>query len=292
MCLEVVAGISMSFYTGDAGVQRERRLHSLAKTIARPFLDAWQCRELVRVIVWRELSQRFRQSYFGWFWAVLSPLTLLGIYTFVFSKVVDIRGSTENYALSIFVGLILFNLFAELAHRAPMLLPEHAQFIKKSIFPLEVLGWTSLLRALTYAGIGLAVFFIFQLVLTGRIQLTALLLPLLLIPFCLFLLGSIWLLAALGAFTRDVAFLIITVIPPLMLVSPIFYAAEDVPVAIRLVTYINPLTPFIEVARDILLLGWLPDPFAYVVGWFYALIVFYGGYAFFMRYRSVVVDVL
>jgi hypothetical protein len=173
MCLEVVAGISMSFYTGDVGVRRERRLHSLAKTIARPFLDAWQCRELVRVIVWRELSQRFSQSYFGWFWAVLSPLTLLGIYTFVFSKVVDIRGSTENYALSIFVGLILFNLFAELAHRAPMLLPEHAQFIKKSICPLEVLGWTSLLRALSYAGIGLAVFFIFQLVLTGRIQLTA-----------------------------------------------------------------------------------------------------------------------
>jgi lipopolysaccharide transport system permease protein len=282
----------MNFYTGDLGAHREHRLHALARAIARPFLDAWQCRELVRVIVWRELSQRFSQSYFGWVWAILAPLTLLAIYTFVFSNVIDIRGGKQNYALSIFVGIILFNLFAELAHRAPTLLPEHAQFIKKSIFPLEILGWTSLLRAFAYAGIGLAVFLVFEVILTGRIPLTVFLLPLLVIPFSMFLLGTIWFLAALGAFTRDVAFLMITIIPVLIFASPVFYAAGDVPLSMRLVTYVNPLTSFIEVARDILLLGWWPDPFAYVVGWLYALNVFYGGYAFFMRYRSVVVDVL
>ena len=287
-----VVGLSMSLYTGEAGVRRKRRFHALAWAIVRPFFDVWQCRELVRVIVWRELSQRFRQSYFGWIWAVFAPLTLLAVYTFVFSKVIDLRGSTQNYALSIFVGMIFFNLFAELAHRAPMLLPEHAQFIKKSIFPLEVLGWTSLLRALTYAGIGLAVFFVFEFMMTGSIPVTALLLPLLVIPFCLFLLGSIWFLAALGAFTRDVAFLMITIIPALIFASPVFYTAGDVSFTVRLVTYINPLTPFIEMARDILLIGSLPDPLAYLIGWIYALVAFYGGYGFFMRYRRVVVDVL
>jgi lipopolysaccharide transport system permease protein len=217
-----VVGLSMTFYAGEAGVRRKHRFHALARAIVRPFFDVWQCRELVRVIVWRELSQRFRQSYFGWIWAVFAPLTMLAVYTFVFSKVIDLRGSTQNYALSIFVGMIFFNLFAELAHRAPMLLPEHAQFIKKSIFPLEVLGWTSLLRALTYSGIGLAVFFVFEFMMTGSIPATALLLPLLVIPFCLFLLGSIWLLAALGAFTRDVAFLMITIIPALIFAGVLY----------------------------------------------------------------------
>jgi lipopolysaccharide transport system permease protein len=265
---------------------------SLGRYLLQPFSNAWQTRELIAAIVWRELSQRFRDSYFGWVWAVLSPLTLLVIYTFVFSNVLNIQDGIKNYALSVFVGLILFNCFSELVTRAPLLLQEHSLFIKKSIFPIEVLAWTSLIRSLTYALIGLVVFFVFQLFLTASVPATALLLPFVLLPFCLFTLGAIWFLAALGAFTRDVAFLIITIIPALLFITPVLYTFHQLPMNVRIFTYINPLTSFIEIARDALLIGNLPDPAVYLFGCVVALLSFYGGYSFFMRFRSVVVDVL
>ncbi len=103
-----------------------------------------------------------------------------------------------SYAISIFAGLILFNLFSELAYRAPMLLHEHTTFIKKSIFPSETLAWTATIRAIVYAAISFAVLLVFQLILTHWIPLTFLLLPFVLIPFFMFLLGVTWFLMALG----------------------------------------------------------------------------------------------
>ncbi len=127
--------------------------------LTTPFYNAWQYRELIRVIVGRELRQRFRDSYFGWIWAVIAPLAMLAVFVKLFSSTLRIAtGTTTDFALSIFVALILFNAFAGLISRAPMLLPENAHFIKKSIFPSEVLAWTSMVRTLVYAGIGFVVF--------------------------------------------------------------------------------------------------------------------------------------
>jgi lipopolysaccharide transport system permease protein len=265
-------------------------------SLIQPFFNAWRFRELIRAIVWRDLNQRFRLSYFGWFWAVAAPLVLLGIYTFVHTAVMRVTdqhsGPLPPRALLIFSGLIVFHLFMELINTAPMLLPMHSSLIKRSIFPCEVLAWTSLLRSLVYSGIGLCVFLIFELALTGAIPLTALLLPILLIPLCLFLLGAVWVLAAVGAFTRDVTFLISTLAPALFFSSPVLYSAERLPASLRFVVYVNPISSYIEVARDLLLFGRLPNPLTYLIACTLAVVVFYGGYRFFMRYRSMVVDVL
>ncbi len=265
----------------------------LVRFLITPFYNAWQYRELIRVIVGRELSQRFRDLYFGWVWAVIAPLVMLAVFVKVFSSTLKIAsGTTMDFALSTFVALILFNAFAELVSRAPLLLSEHAHFIKKSIFPSEVLAWTSMFRTLVYAGIGLVVFLCFEMIMMGTIPLTSFLFPLILLPFCLLLLGLVWILAALGAFTRDISFMMTTIVPVLIFATPVFYTTLDYSLSARLISYINPLAPYVEMAREILLLRRAPDPLAYLIAWVSSICIFYGGYAFFMRYRSVVVDVI
>jgi lipopolysaccharide transport system permease protein len=261
-----------------------------------PFLKAWQYRELIRAILWRELTQRFRDSYFSWGWAIAAPLVMLGVYTVVFTQTLKISDSTSvgvaQFSLVMFVGLLVFNLATELVYRAPTLLHEHVHYIKKSIFPSEALVWIALLRALVYAGIGFGVFLVFKLLLTGSIPATTLLLPLLLVPFCLMLLGVTWFLSALGAFTRDVSHLMITIVPVLIFVTPVFYTTADLTPTARLLAYLNPTTPYIEMARQVLLAGTLPDPITYLATAAVSLCIFYGGYLFFERYRSVIVDVI
>lgn len=258
-----------------------------------PFFNAWQYQELIRAIVGRELSQRFRDSYFGWIWAAVTPLVMLGVYVAVFTNTIKIDTGTDlNFALFVFVGLLFFNLFAELAMRAPLLLSEHANFIKKSIFPSEVLAWTSMFRTFAYAGIGFVVFLCVEVYMMGYVPLSSLLFPFIILPFSLLLLGSVWFLSAIGAFTRDISFMMGAIVPVLIFASPVFYTTLSFPLATRLLFYINPLSPYIEMAREVLLLGQAPDMLSYLVAWGVALFVFYGGYAFFMRFRSVVVDVI
>jgi lipopolysaccharide transport system permease protein len=261
-----------------------------------PFAKAWQYRELIRAILWRELAQRFRDSYFSWGWAIAAPLVMLGAYSVIFTSTLKISeaaaGGVMHYSLVMFVGLLVFNLAAELVHRAPTLLHEHVHYIKKSIFPSETLVWIALLRALVYAGIGFVVFLIFKLAMTRTIPLTTLLLPLWLVPFCLMMLGMTWFLAALGAFTRDVSHLMITIVPVLIFATPVFYTVADLAPTARFIAFLNPTTPYIEMAREILLIGTVPGPLMYFATVAVSLCIFYGGYLFFDRYRSVVVDVI
>jgi lipopolysaccharide transport system permease protein len=262
-----------------------------------PFANAWQYRELIRAVVRRELAVRFRGTILGWLWAIFGPLVMLSAYTVIFSHAVGVPASAKgggvgSYALSIFAGLIAFNLFSELAYRAPGLLHEHAGVIKKSIFPSETLAWTAAIRAAVYAAISLGVLVIFELALTWSLPPSSLLLPFVIVPFFLFLLGTCWFLMALGSFTRDVAHLMISIVPVFMFATPIFYSIDDVPPELRFYLHLNPIGNYVEMIRDLLLFDRLPGLFLYsgtVLGSFF---VFFFSYRFFMQYKAVFVDVI
>ena len=265
--------------------------------VVAPVERAWQFRELIRAVVRRELVARFRGSILGWLWAIFGPLVMLSAYTLIFSSAVGARTSAAShgvgsYALSIFSGLIVFNLFSELAYRAPGLLHEHAHVIKKSIFPSETLAWTATIRAIVYAAISFGVMIVFQLALTHWLPPTVLLLPLVAIPYFLFLLGATWFLMALGSFTRDVSHLMISIVPVLMFATPMFYSIDDVPQAMRPVFHLNIVGNYVEMLRDVLLLNRLPDPTLYLATVAVSLLAFRFGYRFFMRYKAVFVDVI
>jgi len=263
--------------------------------LTTPIERAWRFRELIRAVVRRELAVRFSGTIFGWLWAIFGPLVMLTAYTIIFSSVVGTPNSASSpytYALSIFVGLILFNLFAELAYRAPGLLHEHAGVIKRSIFPSETLAWTATIRSCVYSAISFGVLLVFEIVILHKIPLTALLLPLVIVPFFLFLLGISWLLMALGCFTRDIAYLMVSIIPVFMWLTPIFYSIQDVPARFLPLIRCNLIGNYVEMVRDLLLVGTLPNPLLYILTVAASLFIFVGSYRFFMKYKAVLVDVI
>jgi lipopolysaccharide transport system permease protein len=221
-----------------------------------------------RPLIWRlakrELAARYRGSLLGTLWAVLTPLLMLSVYTFVFRSVFQARwrsdeGSNGEFALLLFAGLILFNVFSECVSRAPGLMLENVSYIKKVVFPLEILPVVSLVVALCNAAIGFAILALFYGPVFGLPPVTVLLLPLPLLPLCLMTLGLSWFLSAAGVFLRDLRQVIGVAMTMLMFMSPIFYPISAIPEGFRPLLALNPLTPILEQARDLLFWGRLPD---------------------------------
>lgn len=230
----------------------------------RVFTTLWQHRQLIYRLATREVAARYRGSLLGLAWAFVTPLLMLSVYTFVFSVVFRVRWDvgTENrgeFALVLFAGLIVFQFFSECIGRAPGLLLENVSYIKKIIFPLEALAWVSLGSALLNTVISVAVLLLAHFVLVGLPHITALWLPVVLLPLMLATAGGVWFLASVGVFVRDVRQVVTVIMPVLMFMSPLFYPVSALPEAMRIVIYLNPITYIIEQARNVLLFGVMPD---------------------------------
>jgi lipopolysaccharide transport system permease protein len=222
---------------------------------------------------------------------------MLVVYTLVFTNVLKIgaatgKGDPGAYPLFIFSGLVLFQMFAELVLRAPNLLLENASYIKKVIFPIEILAWVALARSLIAGAVSLALLFAFYLVIRGVPPLATLLLPLLLVLFAMTMLGIVWLLAAIGVFLRDLSHLLASLMPVLMFVSPIFYSMADVPEHLRPLGYLNLLAVFIEAMRSLLFEGSLPSWPLLAALAIAPVLLFWLGFAFFTRNRARFADVV
>jgi lipopolysaccharide transport system permease protein len=266
--------------------------------LVKPFSQMWHHRDLIRAILRREVSERFKGSVAGWVWAAIAPLLAIAVYTFAFTTNLKLplsdgeAGPRVGYALFIFSGIIVFNFFSEMAFRAPMLLHEYTHFIKQTIFPSDMLAVISTLRATIYTAISIAVMLLFQVAVVHSLPWTVLLLPLMFIPFMGFLVGMAWFLCAIGAFTRDAGYLMINVVPLFMFATPVFYPHDSLPPPFDFWIYANALTGYVEVMRDIVLLAKLPSWQVYAWTLFTSVFTFYFGYWFFDRYRNVIVDVI
>lgn len=260
-------------------------------------VSLWRHRELVLASAKREVLGRYRGSVFGILWSFFNPLFMLAVYTFVFSEVFKARWSAGSeskteFALVLFGGLIVFNLFAECINRAPGLILSNPNYVKKVVFPLEILPFVGLLSALYHALISLAVWLVAYALLFGVPHVTTLFLPLIILPFCLFIIGLSWALASLGVFLRDVSQFIGVLTTVLMFLSPIFYPATALPETYRYLLYINPLTPVIEQTRGVLFWGKSPDILVIGIYWLVAATIAWLGFAWFQKTRKGFADVL
>ncbi|MGZ5069874.1 MAG: ABC transporter permease [Methylobacter sp.] len=219
---------------------------------------------LILQMVRREIIGRYRGSFLGLLWSFVNPILMLTIYTFVFGFVFKARWGQDSmdkyeFALVLFTGLIAFNLFAECVSRAPGLILSNINFVKKVIFPLEILPWVALGSALFHAAISLAVLLIFLAVLGHGFSWTMLWLPVVALPFLLLIMGLSWLLASLGVFIRDIGQIVSMTLTVLMFMSPIFYPLSSLPETVRCYLFLNPLTFIVEQVRNILLWGQQPN---------------------------------
>ena len=254
-------------------------------------------RNLIKALVKREVIGRYRGSVLGIFWSFFNPVFMLAVYTFVFSVVFKARwnGSSDSkteFALILFAGLIVFNLFAECINRAPGLILANTNYVKKVVFPLEILPWVSLGSALFHTLISLGVWLIAYAVLFGLPHPTVLLVPVILAPLLLLIIGITWSLASLGVYLRDVSQVIGVVTTILMFLSPIFYPVTALPEAYRPFLYLNPLTSVIEQARDVLFWGKIPDATGLAIYTVGAIFVAWLGFIWFQKTRKGFADVL
>lgn len=222
-----------------------------------------------RRLIWdlsvRDATGRYKNSYFGVLWALVTPLLLLGVYAFVFSQVFKSKwdgatgAGTAQFALILFAGLMVFNIFAECIARAPNTILAVPNYVKKILFPLENLCVVNLISSLIHFAVSFVLLIIAQLVLTGTVPLLVWLTPLTLLPLLLLTLALSWFLAALGVFVRDIGQLTGVLITALMFLSPIFFPSSAIPETWRWLIKLNPLTLPIEATRDVLIFNRWPD---------------------------------
>ena len=232
------------------------------------FSSLWQYRVLIKHMVLREVASRYKGSLLGLMWAVINPILMLAVYTFFFSVVFQSRWSGAGhvgsdskfeFAIVLYAGLLVFNLFSECIARAPSLILSNANYVKKVVFPLEVLPWVALGSALFHVLIGFGVILVFIVLAGMPLHASAVLFPLVLLPLVPMIMGLCWLLSSVGVFFRDIGQIIGMTLTALMFLSPIFYPTSALPDSLQSLLYLNPLTFVIEQSRNVLIWGTLPD---------------------------------
>ena len=256
-------------------------------------------RFLIAQLTRREVVGRYRGSHLGLFWSFVNPLLLLCIYTFVFKYIFNAKFTghrTEgwaDFALMLFAALVIFNLFAECLGRAPNLILLNSNYVTKVVFPLEVLPLTVVLGSLVHLLIGFVALVLAAFITRGgQLHGAVLLWPLLLVPITCWALGLTWLVAALGAFLRDLNEVMLALTQILMYASAVFYPLERVPAGLRGYLGLNPLTFFSEQSRNLVVWGepmnWTAYGWVTLSGTVFMVI----GYRLFMSVKQAFADVI
>ena len=255
-------------------------------------------RQLLWQLAVRDVATRYKGTMGGFVWSLVMPLLMLGVYTLVFSVVFKARWPLPDdqpqgqFAVILFTGLMIHGLAAELLTRAPTAISTQVNYVKKVVFPLELLPIVPLMTALFHFGFSLIILVGATWWLMGAVPITALWLPIILLPYCVGLLGCGWALAGLGVYLRDIGQLVGLMVTVLLFLSPIFFPPEALPEVYRPLLALNPLTLIIEQARGVLLWGVSPDFRALSLYMGLSLMVALFGGWFFQKVRKGFADVL
>lgn len=263
----------------------------------RPLASLWRNRQLYRRVLARDIQSTFRGSALGLAWIVVIPLVLVAIYTFVFGVVLSSTWSIPTSTplevpLIFFTGLTVFGFFMEVISRSPNFIRENNVYVKKILFPLDILPWVLVGTALFKFVINFALVLVLLAIVSGGLPARVLLVPVVLVPFVLMTIGISWILAAVGTFVRDLPHAIQALAPIIMFVSPIFYAVEQVPAPFSSLYYINPLTFVLESVRGLMFFGQTLPLAAFAAFTLAAIMVYGAGFAFFQRVRPGFADVV
>ncbi|CAD7725052.1 hypothetical protein LMG31886_36910 [Xanthomonas hydrangeae] len=262
-----------------------------------PF-QAWvRHRTLTLELTRRDVLGRYKGASFGLLWSLISPFLMLLIYTIAFGYVLKSRwpGTSDNiadFAMLLFMGLIVHGFFAECLSRSPMMIVGNPNLVKRIVFPLDILPWTVMLSALFHAFTNALVFALLNFLLRGELHPTMLLLPLVFLPLAIGMLGVGWLLSSLSVYLRDINQVTGVLATAVLFLSSAIIPVDTLPQKYQLIFHLNPLTFIIDEARAVGFWGRMPDwqgLATYLLG---ALVFAYLGYAVFQKTRRGFADVL
>jgi len=262
-----------------------------------PFATAIQNRSLTVELSKREILGRYRGASFGLLWSLISPFLMLAVYTFAFGNVLKSRwpqtgDEHHSFALILFMGLIVHGFFAECINRSPQLIVGNSNYVKRVIFPLEILPWPMVFSALFHLMMNLLAFIVLQIVLDGQVNWTIVLFPIVIAPLVLLSLGASWALAALGVYFRDISQITGVLTTALLFTSTAIMPMSAVGPKEQWIFRLNPLTFIIDQSREVALWGHLPDWSGLGIYGLGSLIVAYMGYGAFVATRKGFADVL
>jgi homopolymeric O-antigen transport system permease protein len=262
------------------------------------FRSLWRNRQLIWQMTRREVTERYRGSVIGLAWSFINPLLMLAVYTFVFSVVFKARWRTgqnesrADFAIILFTGMIVFGLFSEVVNHAPRQIVSNPNYVKKVVFPLEILSWVSLGSVLFRSLVSLTVLLIAQLIINHNLPWTVVFFPFVILPLLFASLGTAWFLASLGVYIRDIGQITGVLTTVLMFLSAIFYPLSALPKQYQLWLRLNPLVVIIGESRKVLIFGLLPDWSWLSLSLFMGLGMAFAGFWWFQKTRRGFADVL
>jgi len=262
-----------------------------------PFSALLGHRSLTLELAKRDILGRYRGASFGLLWSLISPFLMLGVYTFGFGFVMkghwpQTKDTNVPFAVILFVALIVHGFFAECLNRSPTLITSQPNFVKRVIFPLDILPWSMLLSALFHSMMNIAAFILLRLVIEHTLTWTVIYLPLVMLPLVFLTLGVSWLLAALGVYLRDIGQVTSVLATAMLFMSSAMYPLSAVPERYRFYFELNPLTFIIDQAREVALWGNTPNWFGLALYALFGLFTAYVGHACFTATRKGFGDVL
>jgi len=266
------------------------------RAVWRPLWELPGRLDLILSLTRRELAARYKGSMLGIVWAIVTPIVMIAIFTFIFAGIFGTRfgpgGSAWDYALYLFCGLLPWTAFQESVQLSSTTVVSHSNLVKRVVFPLEALPVAQALSSLATQLFGTVALLIATLILHRELHLSILWLPVLLLPQLIATIGASWLLASLGVYLRDIVQGVALVLMAWMYLTPIIYPETIIPERYRRLVGLNPFTPLVRNYRRILLEGSMPDwsGLAYFSG--FAVLLFLFGYWWFAKTRRGFADVI
>lgn len=264
--------------------------------ILAPLKNLYIYRNLIFQLIRRDVLSRYQGSFLGIAWSFCLPLLTLAVYALVFGVILSPRwpnvSDPMQFTLILFTGLLAFNFFSECVSRAPFLIISNSNYVKKVIFPIDVLVWVPIGSATFHLCLGLIAWTFLVFLFGGEISYLFALLPLVFLPFMVLTVGVSWFLSALGVFIRDVGQVVGVGVQLLLYLGPIIYPIEVLPERFQWLMYLNPVTVPVEQLRNILNFGLVPDFSALLVYTLVAFLVAYLGRLFFEKTRHGFADVI
>lgn len=222
-------------------------------------IHLYKHRDLILQFTKREIEVRHKASRLGHLWALLTPLLMLGLYLFVFGVIFG--GSfgalpSENFfdfALALFLGISLFQVIADTISSSPNLIANQPNFVKKVVFPLEIISIAQVLSSLYFSSLSIGICIILSPFSHGGLSWLALTLPVIVLPLAILSLGISWGLSALGVYLRDLNHITAFASTAIMYASAVVYSLSKISPTLANILRYNPLVIIIDDARCMLL---------------------------------------